>query len=368
MAALLLSAGWAPGETCMQLTPSGWKEREDRKEDYLLTGLKEKIGTFPLLNGGMWKPEDIVPPEGNVACGDKFLLPESEVGRERWILMDREGNECAHLNVYLFESERMARKEFILKRESFSQLGDLVVWGKEHVWNVEVDEAFQTVTLKKDKTGEAWMMADREWEIFERVNKPFQCDLPDVPALKKEDIHVSAFPFRLRNLFMVPNVENGSVTSWKLINREGYETANVEIFLGSSPGYLRTYLRTNYQVNCSRVMDKSWMMDRTAEGGIWCMYYTQFYHQSVFLALRGNLALMLDTVSDGEQLRFHVEDVQELFRLLLGEKKYEVPGEDLKLALEKGRQRDAIRRKEMYQEGREPRPRSSFSGTSAESD
>ena len=30
------------GETCMQLTPSGWKEREDRKEDYLLTGLKEK--------------------------------------------------------------------------------------------------------------------------------------------------------------------------------------------------------------------------------------------------------------------------------------------------------------------------------------
>lgn len=131
MAALLLSAGWAQGETCMQLTPSGWKEREDRKEDYLLTGLKEKIGTLPLLNGGMWKPEDIVPPEGNVACGDKFLLPESEGGRECWILMDREGNECAHLDVYLFESERMARKEFILERESFSQLGDLVVWGKD---------------------------------------------------------------------------------------------------------------------------------------------------------------------------------------------------------------------------------------------
>ncbi len=52
MAALLLSAGWAQGETCMQLTPSGWKEREDRKEDYLLTGLKEKIGILPLLNGG----------------------------------------------------------------------------------------------------------------------------------------------------------------------------------------------------------------------------------------------------------------------------------------------------------------------------
>ena len=131
MAALLLSAGWAQGETCMQLTPSGWKEREDRKEDYLLTGLKEKIGILPLLNGGIWKPEDIVPPEGNVACGDKFLLPESKGGRERWILMDREGNECAHLDVYLFESERMARKEFILERESFSQLGDLVVWGKD---------------------------------------------------------------------------------------------------------------------------------------------------------------------------------------------------------------------------------------------
>ena len=70
MAALLLSAGWAQGETCMQLTPSGWKEREDRKEDYLLTGLKEKIGILPLLNGGIWKPEDIVPPDGNGASGD----------------------------------------------------------------------------------------------------------------------------------------------------------------------------------------------------------------------------------------------------------------------------------------------------------
>lgn len=93
--------------------------------------LKEKTGTLPLLDGGVWKQEDIVPPEGSVACGDKFLLPGLKGMQNRWLLMDREGNECAHLDVYLFESEKMARKEFILERESFSQLGDLVVWGKD---------------------------------------------------------------------------------------------------------------------------------------------------------------------------------------------------------------------------------------------
>ncbi len=131
MASLLLPASWAEEKTCMQLTPSGWKERKDRKDEYLLPVLKEKTGTLPLLDGGVWKQEDIVPPEGSVACGDKFLLPGLKGMQNRWLLMDRDGNECAHLDVYLFESEKMARKEFILERESFSQLGDLVVWGKD---------------------------------------------------------------------------------------------------------------------------------------------------------------------------------------------------------------------------------------------
>ena len=53
MASLLLPASWAEEKTCMQLTPSGWKERKDRKDEYLLPVLKEKTGTLPLLDGGV---------------------------------------------------------------------------------------------------------------------------------------------------------------------------------------------------------------------------------------------------------------------------------------------------------------------------
>ena len=228
----------------------------------------------------------------------------------------------------------------------------LKVQGDEHIWNVGMEEAFQTVMLKENEIGKEGMMADRDWDVFERVNKPFQCSLPDGPMLKKEDIHISTVSFRLRDLFMIPNVENGFVTSWKLVNQEGYETGTIEVFLGSSPKYLRRYLRTIYQMNCARVMDKSWMMDKTTKGGIWYMCYTHVNQGAVFLALKGNLAITMDVVSERKQVRFNIEDVQELFRLLVGEKKYEFPGDDLKFALEKKRKRAIARERKREEERR----------------
>lgn len=248
----------------------------------------------------------------------------------------------------MFEADK-AKKKAIFPIAYAVRLGWIIcvfysmslVKGEERIWSLEVDEASQTVTLKKDEVIKEWMMADRDWETFKRVNKPFQCDLPKGPILKKEDIHVSALPFRLRDLFMIPSVENGSVTSWKLINREGYQTGTIEVSLGSSPRYLRRCLRTSYQMSCSKMLDKSWVIDKTTEEGIWYMHYIYINQSSVFIALRGNLAITMNGVGDEEKIRFNVEDVRELFQLLLGEKKYEFPGDDLKLALEKEKKRRA---------------------------
>lgn len=224
--------------------------------------------------------------------------------------------------------------------------------GEERIWSLEVDEASQTAILKKDEVAKEWMMADRDWETFKRANKPFQCDLPKGPILKKGDIRVFALPFRLRDLFMIPMIQKGSVTSWKLVNREGYHTGTINVLLGSSPQYLRRYLRTSYQMSCSRALNKSWVIDKTTEEGIWYMRYIRINQSSIFIALLGNLAITVDVVNDGEQIRFNVEDVRELFQLLLGEKKYEFPGDDLKLALEKDKKRAIARELDVALEGK----------------
>ena len=152
---------------------------------------------------------------------------------------------------------------------------------------------------------------------------------------------------------MVPQTENGLVTNWKLVNQEGYELGTIHIFLSDSSQYLRKFLFFYARSARALKAGKQWVKDKVENGGVWVMYHSDFQNDRVALvAIFGNLGISFRETGSNDQLRFDSKDVQELFQLLLGEKKYEAPGDDLKVALGKDKQRDMVREKEREKEQR----------------
>lgn len=77
-----------------------------------------------------WSKEDIVIPQTDLKCGEYLFIREKRKN-SRWLLIDKEGNMLGYAEMYLFETERKARK--LLKNGLLSpnRMTLKEVWGKE---------------------------------------------------------------------------------------------------------------------------------------------------------------------------------------------------------------------------------------------
>jgi hypothetical protein len=77
-----------------------------------------------------WSKEDIVIPQTDLKCGEYLFIREKRKN-SRWLLIDKEGNILGYAEMYLFETERKARKFLKNGLLSPNRMTLKDVWGKE---------------------------------------------------------------------------------------------------------------------------------------------------------------------------------------------------------------------------------------------
>lgn len=225
-----------------------------------------------------------------------------------------------------------------------------MAYGGEKIWSLGVDIKDKSLIVEQIPNPDDTIKVTRgEWDLYERLHKTFQSKLPEGKILQPKNIQLSGVPFRLNGQFMIPDIDEQSVNRWILVNRDGYQVGSIEVFLSDAPKYLRWYLLFRASDFRALKAGVDWVRDKVEEGGTWAMYLADFEDDRIALVgIRGNLGVLFreDNV---EQARFNCEDMQEFFQLLLGEKAYDVAGDDLKMALAKDRKRCAVRQ-QVYQD------------------
>ena len=95
-----------------------------------------------------WSKTDIVIPQTNLKCGEYLFLRGGQKDFHWWRLMDKEGNMLGYVHIYLFKTEREARKMLKNRKLSVISLKVKDVWGRDGTCGVFEDmETFPAMLL-----------------------------------------------------------------------------------------------------------------------------------------------------------------------------------------------------------------------------